>query len=132
MCPLVCETLKRSPSVEPAQKHEIRATDFSNDVELFNSTGNQYTGWNPTVVLTSVTYTRGATYKLSGFKFNGASQDATYGDYAKTHDDSTMAVGYVGPSFTFIDIPSSMPAGGYQMQMLVNGIVSQSYPVGIN
>ncbi len=131
---------------------QIMFTDFSNDVELFTSAGSQYTGWNPTVILTSATIQGGTTIKLSGFKFNGVSQDSMYGDdfqdatnypivrftsqstgtvyYARTHDHSTMAVGYVGPTYTMVDVPSA-PAGEYNLQVVVNGIASQNYPIGI-
>ena len=132
---------------------QILFTDFSNDVELFNSTGSDYTGWNPTVLLTAATIQGGTTIKLSGFKFNGASQDSAYGDdfqdatnyplvrftsqstgqvyYARTHDHSTMAVGYVGPTYTPCGCPASVPTGEYNLQVVVNGIASQNYPVGI-
>ena len=111
---------------------QILFTDFSNDVELFNSTGSEYSGWNPTVLLQRQ-LKRGTTVKLSGFKFNGVSQNNAYGDdfqdatnyplvrftstttgnvyYARTHDHSTMAVGFSGPTYTHVDIPSSMPQG---------------------
>jgi hypothetical protein len=131
---------------------QIMFTDFSNDVELFTSTGSEYTGWTPTVLLSTATLQRGTTQLLNGFKFNGTSQDSMYGDdfqdatnypivrftnsagdvyYAKTHDHSTMAVGYSGPTYTHVDIPTGMPAGQYNMQVVVNGIASQNYPVGI-
>ncbi len=131
---------------------QIMFTDFSNDVELFTSAGSQYSGWNPTVVLTSATIQGGTTIKLSGFKFNGASQNNAYGDdfqdasnypivrftsqstgnvyYARTHDHSTMAVGYTGPTYTSVDVPSA-PTGEYNLQVVVNGIASQNYPIGI-
>jgi hypothetical protein len=131
---------------------QIMFTDFSNDVELFNSAGTQYTGWNPTVVLTAATVQGGTTVKLNGFKFNGASQNNAYGDdfqdasnypivrftsqstgnvyYGRTHGHSTMAVGYVGPTFTMLDVPPA-PTGEYNLQVVVNGIASQNYPIGI-
>ena len=132
---------------------QILFTDFSNDVELFTSAGNEYTGWNPTVILTSATIQGGTTIKLSGFKFNGASQNNAYGDdfqdatnypivrftsqstgqvyYARTHDHSTMAVGYIGPTYTMVDVPSVSMSGEYSLQVVVNGIASQNYPIGI-
>ncbi len=131
---------------------QIMFTDFSNDVELFNSAGSQYTGWTPTAVFTTApSYQRGQTYRIAGFKFNGVSQNNAYGDdfqdatnypivrltnigtghvfYARTHDHNTMAVGYQGPSFTHIDIPSNMETGTANLQVVVNGIASQNYPV---
>lgn len=132
---------------------QILFTDFSNDVELFNSTGSNYTGWTPDVLLNSATLQRGTTITLSGHKFNGVSQNNAYGDdfqdatnyplvrftststgnvyYARTHDHSSMAVGFQGPTFTHVDIPSSAPAGSYNMQVVTNGIPSQNYPIGL-
>ncbi|MGC2111156.1 MAG: hypothetical protein WA655_16690 [Candidatus Korobacteraceae bacterium] len=131
---------------------QVLFTDFSNDVELFNSTGSTYSGWTPSVLLSAATLQHGTTVLLNGFKFNGASQDGAYGDdfqdatnyplvrftsttsgqvyYARTHDHSTMAVGYSGPTFTHVDIPN-IPTGSYNLQVVVNGIPSQNYPIGI-
>ena len=57
-------------------------TDFSNDVELFTSTGSHYTGWRPAVFRLLLTNLSRAVSSivLSGSKFNGASQDGAYGD----------------------------------------------------
>ena len=132
---------------------QILFTDFSNDVELFNSTGSEYTGWTPTVILTSATIQGGTTIKLSGFKFNGVSQDSMYGDdfqdatnypivrftsqstgsvyYARTHDHSTMSVGYVGPTYTMVDVPS-VPTGEYNLQIQRLGISSATNLVAIH
>jgi hypothetical protein len=133
---------------------QIMFTDFSNDVELFTSAGSQYTGWSPTVLLNSTTFQAGQTYLLNGTNFNGASQDNAYGDdfqdatnypivrltntttgnvyYLRTHNHSTMAVGYHGPTYTHVDFPASLPSGGYNLQVVVNGIASQNYLVGVN
>jgi hypothetical protein len=133
---------------------QIMFTDFSNDVELYNSTGATYSGWTPTATLTTAVLSRGNTTVLFGSKFNGVSQNNSYGDdyqdatnypivrftniasghvfYARTHDHSTMAVGFSGPAYTHVDIPSSMESGPANLQVVVNGIASQNYPVGIN
>jgi hypothetical protein len=132
---------------------QLLFTDFSNEVELFTSTGSNYTGWNPTVLLASATLQRGTTIRLNGSKFNGVSQNNAYGSnfqdatnyplvrftnsagqvyYARTHNHSTMAVGYTGPAYTYVDIPSTLPAGSYALQVVVNGIASRNYIVGIH
>jgi hypothetical protein len=41
-----------------------------------------------------------------------------------------MAVGYVGPTYTHVDIPN-IPQGAYNLQVVVNGIASTNYLVGI-
>jgi hypothetical protein len=131
---------------------QIMFTDFSNDVELFTSAGSQYTGWTPTVIQTTApSYQPGQTYRIAGTNFNGTSQDGAYGDdfqdatnyplirftsvstgnvyYAHTHGHSTMAVGYHGPAYTFVDIPTTIPGGTYHLQVVVNGIASANYTV---
>jgi hypothetical protein len=132
---------------------QIMFTDFSNDVELFTSSGNNYTGWQPTLLLSNLVFSRGSTILLNGSKFNGASQNNAYGDdfqdatnypivrftnvstghvfYAKTHGHSAMAVGYSGPTYTHVDIPSNMETGETYLQVVVNGIASQNYQIGI-
>ncbi len=133
---------------------QIMFTDFSTDVELWNSTGSTYTGWQPSALLTTAALGRGQTYKLFGYKFNGVSQNNAYGDdfqdatnyplvrltninsghvfYAKTHGHSAMGVGFGGPAYTYMDIPSNMETGGTYLQVVVNGIASQNYQIDIN
>jgi len=133
---------------------QIMFTDFSTDVELFNSAGNNYTGWQPTLLLPNLVFTHGQTYTLNGFKFNGASQDGAYGDdfqdatnyplvrltnvasgtvvYARTHGFNAMPVQYVGPSYAQVDIPANIETGATVLQVVVNGIASPSYNIGIN
>ncbi|MFZ0794492.1 MAG: hypothetical protein WAM65_12005 [Candidatus Korobacteraceae bacterium] len=132
---------------------QIMFADLSNDIELFNSVGSQYTVWTPTVLLTNLVFSRGSTVKINGSKFNGATQNNAYGDdfqdatnyplvrftnvatghvfYGKTHGHSTMAVGYPGPTYTYVDVPSGMETGTTDMQVVVNGIASQNYQIGI-
>jgi hypothetical protein len=133
---------------------QIMFTDVSNDIELFNSAGSNYTGWDPELLKVSPrVVTRGHSCTLTGSKFNGASQNNSYGDdfqdatnyplvrltnvisghvfYARTHDHSTMAVGYIGPSSTRADIPVEIETGLTNVQVVVNGIASQNYVVTI-
>jgi hypothetical protein len=133
---------------------QLMFTDFSNDVELLTSAGSNYTGWTPTVLLTTAVYTHGHTYTLFGNKFNGASQDSAYGDdfqdatnyplvrltnvasghvvYARTHGINATPVQYGGPSYVSVDIPASIETGATNLQMVTNGIASQSYTIAIN
>lgn len=133
---------------------QIMYTDLSNDVELYTPSGNPYPGLAPSAILTIAVINRGSTFRLTGFRFNGASQDAMYGDdaqnatnypivrftnrstghvfYARTHDHSTMAVGYNGPAYTYVDVPSNMETGASYLEVVVNGIASPRYPIGIN
>jgi hypothetical protein len=133
---------------------QVLFTDFSSDVELFTSAGNNYSGWQPTLIGGAAVLSRGQTYKFNGFKLSGASQNNAYGDdfqdatnypllritnnatghvfYARTHGMSSMPVGYQGPGYFQVDVPSNMETGASVMQVVTNGIASQAYPVGIN
>jgi len=133
---------------------QIMFTDFSNDVELFNSAGSPYSGFTPTLLIPNLTMTHGTTVVLHGTNFNGASQNNAYGDdfqdatnypivkftnvssghvvFGRTHGHNTMAVGYHGPTYTYVDIPSSIETGQTHIQVITNGIASQNYTVVIN
>jgi len=133
---------------------QIMFTDFSNDVELWNSAGSPYSGWSPTILLPNLTLTHGTTIVLNGFNFFGASQNNAYGDdfqdatnypivrftnvasgavvYGRTHDHSAMPVGYHGPCYTHLDIPSNIQTGATNMQVIVNGIASSNFRIVIN
>ncbi len=133
---------------------QIMFTDYTNDVEVWTATGSTYTGWNATLLPRNTIFHRGSTYRLEGFKLNGASQNNMYGDdyqtatnfplvrltnvasghvfYAHTHGFSSMPVGFNGPGFLQVDIPSGMETGSTNMQVVVNGIASQNYQIGVN
>ena len=133
---------------------QILFTDFSSDVELYTSNGSPYPGIAPSALLFNAVLTRGSSLVLSGNKFNGASQANAYGDdfqdatnyplvritnkntghvfYSRTHGHSTMAVGYNGPTYTHVDIPTDMESGASYLEVVANGIASQKYPIAIN
>jgi hypothetical protein len=132
---------------------QVLYTDGSFDVEIYTAAGSANPSWEPTVLLNAATLVRGSTILLTGSKFNGLSQANAYGDdaqsatnypivrftniatghvfYGKTHDHNTMAVGYSGPSYTHLDIPANMETGATHLQVVVNGIASQNYTIGI-
>ena len=132
---------------------QVLFTDFSNDVEIYTSTGTPYPGLQPTALLSTAVLSRGSSFVLFGRKFNGASQASAYGDdfqdatnypivritnvatghvfYCRTHDHNTMAVGYNGPAYTHLDIPANMETGQSYLEVVANGIASQKYMVGI-
>ncbi len=133
---------------------QVLYTDGSAEVEIYTSPGTPYPGIAPSAVITTAVIPRGSTIVLSGNKFNGASQANFYGDdaqaasnypivritnastghifYCRTHDHSTMAVGYNGPTYTHVDIPSNMETGASYLEVVVNGIPSPKYRVGIH
>ena len=134
---------------------QVMLTDFSNDVEIYTSTGTPNPNWAPSAVLSisSPILSRGSTIMLSGRKFNGYSQAVAYGDdeqaatnypivrltnastghvfYCRTHDHSTMAVGYQGPAYTHVDIPANMETGQTYLEVVANGIASPRYNIGV-
>jgi len=132
---------------------QILFTDYSNDVEIYTPTGSPYPGIAPSAILTHAVYSRGSSFLLSGFKFNGASQASAYGDdaqdatnypivrltnastghvfYCRTHDHSTMAVAFPGPAYTHVDIPANMETGRSYLEVVANGIASPKYTIGI-
>jgi Kelch motif len=134
---------------------QVMFTDFSQDVEIYTPTGSANPSWEPSVVLSlsSPIISRGSTIMLSGRKFNGYSQAVAYGDdeqaatnypivrltnastghvfYGRTHDHSTMAVGYPGPAYTHVDIPSNMETGQTYLEVVANGIASPRYNIGV-
>ncbi len=133
---------------------QIMFTDFSNDVEIYSPTGSPDPSWAPTVIVTHTIFTHGQTYTLFGNKFNGVSEANEYGDdyqaasnypivritntatnhvfYCRTHDHSTMAVGFVGPTYTHVDIPAGIETGGAMLEVVANGIASAPARIGIN
>jgi hypothetical protein len=148
-----------APNVSSFQGHllvlptgQILYTDFSNDVEIFTAAPGTY-NWQPSVLLKSAVLSRGSSFTLAGFKFNGLSQASAYGDdlqnatnypivritniasghvfYCRTHNHSTMAVGYPGPTYTTLDIPSTVETGQSYLEVVANGIASTKYSVGI-
>jgi hypothetical protein len=43
-----------------------------------------------------------------------------------------MPVGFNGPGFLQVVIPAGMETGATNMQVVVNGIASQNYQIGVN
>ncbi len=132
---------------------QVMYTDGSADVEIYTPTGNAYPGIAPSALLTTAVISRGSSFVLFGNKFNGASHANAYGDdaqsatnypivritnvatghvfYCRTHGHSTMAVGYPGPTYTHLDVPANVETGQSYLEVVVNGIPSPKYNVGI-
>lgn len=131
---------------------QILLTDFSNDIEIYTSTGTYNRAWAPSIKRAPATVSPGSSYVVSGFLFNGLSQGAAYGDdaqaatnyplvritnlasghvfYSRTHDHSSMAVAYGGLVTTHFDVPPNQETGPSQLVVVANGIPSQ--PVAVN
>jgi len=134
---------------------QILFTDGSGDVEIYTAAGSYNPAWAPVIASVSTSITRGATYGITGLRFNGMSQGAAYGDdaqmatnyplvritnnstghvfYAKTHGHSTMAVA-TGNRFvsTNFDVPGGMETGASTLVVVANGIPSGGVAVTVN
>jgi hypothetical protein len=122
---------------------------------LYTPGGGVYPGIAPTVKpFPNAMLRRGSTYTVSGTRFGGYSSGSVFGDdfqnytnypiiritndatghvfYARTHDHSTMGV-FTGdtPTTTQMDVPSTMETGASHLQVVTNGIPSNSVPVTI-
>jgi hypothetical protein len=95
----------------------------------------------------------GSQHKVSGRRFNGASQAVSYGDdctaatnypiarlryvggqvvYCRTFDHSTMAVATgQHPVHTTMEVPASAPSGRAHLQVIANGIASDPVEVEV-
>ena len=91
---------------------------------------------------------------ISGYRFNGMSQAAAYGDdqqaatnyplvritnnrtghvfYSRTHDHSSMAVASNDLVSTHFDVPSTQERGPSSLVVVVNGIPSDPVAITVN
>jgi hypothetical protein len=130
---------------------QILLTDFSNDIEIFtpkmSSDDDDDLPGKPIIASTPTTLGRGSSYQVSGYRFNGISQGAAYGDdvqaaanyplvritnlktghvfYSRTHDHSSMAVASNSLVSTQFDIPLTQETGRSKLQVVTNGIASR-------
>lgn len=126
---------------------QILLTDFSDDIELYNSTGEGRRDGAPFVVFAPSFIRPGKSYQAFGFLFNGLSQGAAYGDdaqaatnfplvritnlktghvrYSRAHDPSTMAVVSRELNSVWFDVPSDQETGFSKLEVVANGIASE-------
>jgi hypothetical protein len=93
-----------------------------------------------------VLFRRGGSFEIFGFRFNGMSQGAAYGDdvqaatnypivritnlatkhvrYSRTHDHSSMAVASNKLVSTHVDVPAQQEPGLSLLEVVANGIPS--------
>jgi hypothetical protein len=122
------------------------------DVEIYTPSGTYNPAWAPTIASAPTTVAPGASYVISGYRFNGFSQAVAYGDdvqaatnyplvritnratghvfYSRTHDHSTMAVAFAGLVSTHFDVPVNQELGASDLVVVANGIPSD--PIAIN
>ena len=137
---------------------QILLTDFSNDIEIYTPAARAGDDdirrrIAPAILQSPFVLQRGRTYQIDGFRFNGVTQGAAYGDdaqaatnypivritnlttshvaYARTHDHSSMAVASNDLASTHVDVPGSLERGPSLLQVVVNGIASDPWFVVI-
>jgi len=133
---------------------QILLTDFSGDVELYNSTGSPQPSWAPAITKVAKTLTHGKSSTVQGTQLNGLSQGAAYGDDVQAASNYPMvritnnATGHVFYCFTdkpssmgvatgslvvtaHIAIPAETELGASQIEVVTNGIASNPVSVTI-
>jgi hypothetical protein len=133
---------------------QVLECDDSSDVQIYTA-GSQHIHKGTTPKITSVptTLSPGSTYTVQGTRFNGDSQDSTYGDdaqaatnyplvritasngqvyYARTHNHSFMGVRSSKTVSTMFDVPSTIPSGAAMLVVVANGVSSAPVSVTIN
>ncbi len=133
---------------------QVLETDGSTDVEVYTGSRRVYPGIAPVVTSVATALTHGATYKIKGRRFNGASQANMYGDdaqqatnyplvritnaqtghvfYARTHNHSFMGVASNKQVTTMFDVPAAIETGASTLVVVANGIASSPVSVTIN
>jgi len=140
---------------------QIMFTDFGNSaVAVYTPAAGVVAAAKPTIIATSLSLSIGSVNNvLYGKQLNGLSQNNAYGDdnqsdtdyplvrftcagggncavgnvyYAFTHDDSTHTIAPGTIMYTHFDIPSTTPAGIYQMNGVTNGIPSNTVVVKLH
>ena len=131
---------------------QVLFTDFST-VAIYTPAGGPNSAWLPRITTSEGSMNRGATYTISGKRFNGVSQGCYYGDdhasatnfpivrftnqstghvfYARSHGFSYMGVQSAKLVSTQVDVPSQMETGRAWMQVVANGIASPVVTVTI-
>ncbi len=131
---------------------QILFTDFIY-VQIFTPSGKFNGEWRPIVQSVPTTISPGGSYVASGYRFNGMSQGAAYGDdnqmatnfpiiritnnatghvfYTRTHDHSSMAVASPALVSTHFDVPSDVELGPSELEVVANGIPSRPVSVTV-
>jgi len=133
---------------------QIMFTDFSGTVSVYTPAAGVVSGVAPTIRLASTTLTVGSKNNLVfGMQLNGLTENNAYGDdyqaatnyplvrltstqglvfYAFTHSDSTHSITAHSRGTTQFDLPTTIPTGTYTLNVVTNGIASNSITVTVN
>jgi len=129
---------------------QILFTDFFY-VQIYTPSSGFNSEWRPIIQSVPTTISPGGSYVASGFRFNGMSQGAAYGDdaqmatnfpiiritnnesghvfYTRTHAHSSMAVASPELVSTHFDVPTNVELGPSKLVVVANGIPSR--PVNV-
>jgi hypothetical protein len=132
---------------------QILFTDFF-FVSVYNPSGTYNPAWAPAIQSAPTHVAPGGSYVISGFRFNGMSEGAAYGDdqqaatnfplvriknnrtghvfYSRTHDHSSMAVASSDSVSTHFDVPTTQEHGPSQLVVVANGIPSGPIAVTVD
>jgi len=133
---------------------EILQTDYSQDVEVYTSTGSPDSSWAPVITEYKLTLHHGRTEILRGMQLTGLSEGSAFGDdfqnatnyplvritnnstghvfYCRTHHFSSgVATGSTMQSTDF-DIPAAIELGGSKLEVVTNGIASEAKDVTVD
>jgi len=133
---------------------QILEVDETGDVEIYTPSNNFYDkSWAPQISDAPKTISPGASYTISGYRFNGMSQASSFGDeeqsaenypivritnaatghvfYSRTHDHSSMAVASPNKVSTTFDVPTGQELGPSKLEVVANGIPSKPFIVNV-
>ena len=132
---------------------QIASVDFGTQIYLYNPKPGVVAAAVPTIIPAVNAYLGGSKNNiLYGIQLNGLSENNFYGDdyqaatnyplirftdsnnnvyYGFTHDDSSHSIAPGTISYTKFDINPATPPGLYTMQVVTNGIASNSVTVRI-
>lgn len=123
-------------------------------VEIYSPDGDVNAAWAPKMTSHPQTISPAQTFQLSGTQLNGISQAVSYGDdatmatnyplvrvrrisvgqtwYCRTHGHSSMGVA-TGAAITHTNftVPTGIPDGPADLEVVVNGIASPAVPVTV-
>jgi hypothetical protein len=133
---------------------QIMFTDFSGTVSVYTPAAGVVSGVAPTIRPGTTTLTAGSKNNLIfGMQLNGLTDNNAYGDdyqaptsfplvrltatdgtvyYAFTHSDSNHFIAPHVRGTTQFDLPTTIPSGSYTLNVVTNGIASNSVNVTVN
>jgi len=132
---------------------QIGSIGFETQIHLYKGKAGVVSGVAPTIIPATNSYLGGSKNNiLYGIQLNGLTENNAYGDdyqmatnyplirftdsnnkvwYGFTHDDSNHSIAQGNVSYTKFDLNPAMPPGNYTMQVVTNGIGSNSVQVRI-